>query len=94
MKPSNRLIGFALILCALVTFVALQLSAAEAPTPALSVVREGDRLTAIHIHGADGAVIAIMRPDGQVEVLKGEPASAAAAFWQALSGYVKTCSKL
>lgn len=63
------------------------------PQPALTLEREGDKFTALKIHGTDGKVLAIMWPDGRVDTV-GKPDDAARAFWEAFSGYVKNCTAL
>ncbi len=93
----GRTLGLLVIAAAVAASIYLQAHAAEPeqpPVTAMSVEREGDKLLAINIHDADGAVVARMQPDGTVTVSKGTPDDAARAFWLALSGYVKECSKL
>lgn len=105
---SNKGVGVFLIAAACVAAFAWGLEAESAeperiediiaakPTavPALTVERVGDEVKAVKVHGADGRVVAILLPDGGVEVVEGKPEDAARAFWVALSGYVKHCSKL
>lgn len=63
--------------------------------PAISIQRDVDgNLVAIRIHGPEGAIVAIIWPNGTVETLNGTPDEAARAFWAAISQYIKSCSKL
>lgn len=64
------------------------------PITALSVSIDRGELQAINIHNPEGDIVATIQADGSVQVLKGTPEESARAFWAALSGYIKTCSKL
>ena len=100
---SSRSIGLLLIVSACVLSFALGMKAQAAeperiedlqpPAVAMTIERKGEELVAIKVYDLDGKNIATLRPDGTVET-EGEPGDAAKAFWYALSGYIKQCSKL
>lgn len=88
----SRSVGIFLIAAACMVSFAIGLEAAETQ-PALTIERNGDEWVAIKIHDPEGKPVVTLRPDGTVEAA-GTPAEASKAFWAALSGYIKTCSKL
>jgi hypothetical protein len=101
---SSRGIGAFLIGAACIVAFALGLEAKSAeperiedlqsPAIAMTVDTDADgNLVAIRVFDPDLNLIAVLRADGTVETDK-EPEVAAKAFWYALSGYIRQCSKL
>lgn len=100
----QRIIGYALIVIGCLASLALCIAARAAeperiedlqpPAIAMTVdVDEGGNLVAIRVLDPDGKLVAKLQPDGTVET-DAEPEVAAKAFWYALSGYIRQCSKL